>query len=144
MDYDGKMVTPDRRKGLLRVVEERASGMKQFQWCDPETKNAIESYYIFPGDAKFEKVKQSKDRVYLLEMVPTKRRYFYWIQEDEPEKDKERCTKVHNVLNGIADTTTPDEKKESASNSAAPSGATSNAGGNAQAQQDFLNQLLMQ
>ena len=27
MDYDGKMVTPDRRKGLIRVTED-ASGMK--------------------------------------------------------------------------------------------------------------------
>jgi hypothetical protein len=29
MNYDGKMVTPDRRKGLVRVVEDE-SGMKQF------------------------------------------------------------------------------------------------------------------
>lgn len=27
MNYDGKMVTPDRRKGLIRVVED-AGGMK--------------------------------------------------------------------------------------------------------------------
>jgi hypothetical protein len=27
MNYDGKMVTPDRRKGLVRVVED-AGGMK--------------------------------------------------------------------------------------------------------------------
>ena len=29
MTYDGKMVTPDRRKGVLRIVED-AGGMKQF------------------------------------------------------------------------------------------------------------------
>lgn len=45
--------------------------MVQFQWCDAETKNPIDSLYVFPGDAKFEKVKQSKDRVYLLEFVST-------------------------------------------------------------------------
>ena len=28
MNYDGKMVTPDRRKGILRVIE-TADGMKQ-------------------------------------------------------------------------------------------------------------------
>jgi len=27
MNYDGRMVTPDRRKGLLRIVQD-ASGMK--------------------------------------------------------------------------------------------------------------------
>tara|TARA_B110000285_G_C14521978_1_gene336967 strand:+ start:49 stop:381 length:333 start_codon:yes stop_codon:yes gene_type:complete len=79
MNYDGKMVTPDRRKGLIRVVEDQ-SGMKQFQWCDVDTKNPIESFYIFPDDSKFEKVKQSKDRTYLLEMISTQQRYFYWIQ----------------------------------------------------------------
>ena len=56
MNYDGKMVTPDRRKGLLRVVED-SGGMKQFQWCDADTKNPIDSFYVFPDDAKFEKVK---------------------------------------------------------------------------------------
>ena len=67
MNYDGKLVTPERRKGLIRIVEDQG-GMKQFQWCDAETKNPIESFYVFPDDAKFEKVKQSKDRVYLLAM----------------------------------------------------------------------------
>ena len=56
MTYDGKMVTPDRRKGLIRVIED-AQGMKQFQWCDADTKNPIDSFYVFPDDAKFEKVK---------------------------------------------------------------------------------------
>ena len=79
MNYDGRMVTPDRRKGLLRVVED-GQGMKQFQWCDADTKNPIDSFYVFPDDAKFEKVKQSKDRVYLLEMKHTQQRYFYWMQ----------------------------------------------------------------
>jgi len=38
---------------------------------DADTKSMIESFYVFPGDAKFEKVKQSKDRVYLLEFSST-------------------------------------------------------------------------
>lgn len=82
MNYDGRMVTPDRRKGLVRIVQD-ASGMKQFQWCDADTKNPIESFYIFPDESKFEKVKQSKDRVYLLEMMATQQRYFYWMQHDD-------------------------------------------------------------
>jgi 26S proteasome regulatory subunit N13 len=80
MNYDGRMVTPDRRKGLLRIVVDAASGgIKTFQWCD-ESKTPIESFYVFPDEAKFEKVKQSADRVYLLEMKQTKQRYFYWMQ----------------------------------------------------------------
>ena len=105
MNYDGKMVTPDRRKGIIRVVED-AGGMKQFQWCDDQTKNPIESFYVFPGDAKFEKVKKNKDRVYLLEMIHIKNRYFYWMQDEETEKDKENARKVHEVLNNIKTTET--------------------------------------
>ncbi len=70
MNFDGKMVTADRRKGLIRIIKD-ASGMKQFQWCDADTKNPIDSFYIFPEESKFEKVKQSKDRVYMLEMKAT-------------------------------------------------------------------------
>lgn len=57
MNYDGKMVTPDRKAGLLRVVKNLATFETQFQWCDPETEHPIEQFYVFPGDCKFEKVK---------------------------------------------------------------------------------------
>ena len=81
MEFDGRMVKPMRRKGIIRVTQD-PQGMKQFQWCDADTKNAIDvlariqlnlfqSLYVFPGDCKFEKVKQSKDRVYLLEFKST-------------------------------------------------------------------------
>jgi len=45
--------------------------MRQLQFVDEETKNKIEALYVFPGDCKFEKVKQSQDRVYLLELTTT-------------------------------------------------------------------------
>ena len=78
MNYDGRMVTPDRRKGVIKIVTD-ASGMKTFQWCDAESQNPIESFYVLPDEAKFEKVKQSNDRVFLLEMKATEQRYFYWM-----------------------------------------------------------------
>ena len=132
MDYDGKMVTPDRRKGLIRVVEE-APGMKQFQWCDPDNKSApIENFYIFPDECRFEKVKQSSDRVYVLINQPAKKYNFYWMQEDEPEKDAERCKQLHNILNNIKDPSTPapaaassDQPSASASSSVAGTPASS-------------------
>lgn len=70
MNYDGRMVTPDRRKGLIRIVTDQ-HGMKTFQWCEGESKTAVESFYVFPDESKFEKVKQTSDRVYLLEMKAT-------------------------------------------------------------------------
>lgn len=41
MTYDGKMVKPDRRRGIIRISKD-AGGMKQFQWLDGTTKNVIE------------------------------------------------------------------------------------------------------
>lgn len=39
MNFNGRMVTPDRRKGWLRVVKDPMQpGMVTFQWCD-EQKN---------------------------------------------------------------------------------------------------------
>ena len=35
---------------------------------------------FFPYEKKFDKVKQSKERFYLLEMKATEQRYFYWMQ----------------------------------------------------------------
>lgn len=55
MNFDGKRVKPDRRKGIIRIVNEQ--GMKKFQWCDADTKTPIDSFFVFPEDVKFEKVK---------------------------------------------------------------------------------------
>ena len=43
--------------------------MRQLQFLEEDTKQKIEAIYVFPGDAKFQKVKQSTDRVYLLELA---------------------------------------------------------------------------
>ena len=89
--------------------------MTQFQWCDAETKNPIDSLYVFPGDAKFEKVKQSKDRVYILEFLSTQQRLFYWFQEEDKEKDQDLARSVHCHLNGL-----PVDQPTSATNNQAP------------------------
>ena len=53
--------------------------MVTFQYCD-EAKNVKDSRILFPDVAKFEKVKQSDDRVYLLEIQPEPSRLFFWMQ----------------------------------------------------------------
>ena len=40
-------------------------------------------------------------------MKHTNQRYFYWLQDDDEEKDAENTKKVHNVLNNIKE----DDKK---------------------------------
>ena len=46
-------------------------------------------------------------------MKHTQQRYFYWLQDDDEEKDKENTRKVHCVLNNIKDDDKPDESKPS-------------------------------
>ena len=99
MNYDGRMVTPDRRKGKIRVISDPMQpGLFQFQWQD-EQGTTHEDLMVFPGSAKFEKVKQTEDRVYLLELDTN--RFFYWMQEPDKEKDAERCKKVSDTLSGV-------------------------------------------
>jgi 26S proteasome regulatory subunit N13 len=69
-NYDGRIVTPDRRKGVIRIVSD-ANGMKTFEWCEGKAKTPVESFYVFPDESKFEKVKQTQERVFLLEMKAT-------------------------------------------------------------------------
>lgn len=76
--------------------------MINFTWTELGSDNP-QKFVLFPDDAKFEKVKQTQDRVYLLEIKATQQRHFYWFQEDDTEKDAEICKKIHNAINGIAE-----------------------------------------
>jgi len=82
--------------------------MMTFQFLDADTKNPIENFYVFPDEAKFEKVKQTKDRVYLLEMKATQQRHFFWMQETDKEEDENRAKKLHNTMNGITEAAATD------------------------------------
>ena len=81
MHYDGRMVTPDRAKGWIKGTRDPLQpGMVTFAFLDETKQNTIEQLILFPDMAKFEKVKQSDDRVYLLEIQPEPRRLFFWMQ----------------------------------------------------------------
>jgi len=94
MNFDGRMVTPDRAKGWIRVSKDPLQpGMVTFAFLDETKQTTIDSLILFPDVAKFEKVKQSDDRVYLLEVLPEPRRLFFWMQDSDKENDAERCKK---------------------------------------------------
>ena len=71
MNYDGRMVTPDRRKGKLKIVKDRDMGVYKLQWFEEGSRDPTDDFMVFPDDTKFEKVKQSNDRVYLFEFKQT-------------------------------------------------------------------------
>ena len=58
MNYDGRMVTPDRRRGWIRVTKDPMQpGMVTFAYLDETKQNTMDSLLLFPDIAKFEKVK---------------------------------------------------------------------------------------
>jgi len=99
MNFDGRMVTPDRRRGWIRVTRDPLQpGMVTFAYLD-EGKTVQESLILFPDIAKFEKVKQSDDRVYLLEIQPEPRRLFFWMQVSVFLECRERaCNAVSTIF----------------------------------------------
>lgn len=105
---DTKMVTPDSRKGTI-IVKKDDEELTHFIWRDRKTGQAEIDLTIFPEDAIFRKIEESKGRVYLLEFKTTSEKRFFWMQETETEKDQEYLIKVNDGLNG---TTTPSKSNE--------------------------------
>eukprot|EP00123_Amoebidium_parasiticum_P015521 comp23013_c1_seq1/m.36718 comp23013_c1_seq1/g.36718 ORF comp23013_c1_seq1/g.36718 comp23013_c1_seq1/m.36718 type:complete len:321 (-) comp23013_c1_seq1:80-1042(-) len=97
MNKEGKMVTPDVRKGLVYLVVR--DGLLHFCWKDRKSGKEEEALIIFPSDAEFKKVKQTNQRVYLLSFSGTSRKYFFWMQEPKDEKDLEIVRKVNYLIN---------------------------------------------
>ncbi|KAI4352992.1 hypothetical protein L6164_007192 [Bauhinia variegata] len=98
MFLDGKKVSPDTRKGLIRIARGE-EGLVHFQWLD-RTQNAVEDdQIIFPNEAIFEKVNQASGRVYILKFNSDERKFFFWMQEPNAESDSQLCSSVNDYIN---------------------------------------------
>lgn len=99
MTVKGKMVQPDKRKGLVYLHQSDESLM-HFCWKDRTTGAVEDELIIFPDDAEFKRVPQcTTGRVFVLKFKSSNRRCFYWMQEPKTDKDEEFCTKVNEFLN---------------------------------------------
>ncbi|EXC12814.1 Proteasomal ubiquitin receptor ADRM1 [Morus notabilis] len=85
MQFDGKKVVPDTRKGLVRIGRGE-EGLVHFQWLD-RTLNAVED------------VNQSSGRVYILKFNTDDRKFFFWMQEPRAEGDSQLCSSVNYYIN---------------------------------------------
>lgn len=98
MLYEGTRVTPDARKGLVRIARGE-EGLVHFQWLD-RVQNVIEDdQIVFPEEAVFEKVQQASGRVYILKFNTDDRKFFFWMQEPRAEDDQQLCRSVNDHLN---------------------------------------------
>ncbi|KAJ7532481.1 hypothetical protein O6H91_13G005400 [Diphasiastrum complanatum] len=98
MMLQGAHVHADPRKGLLRVVK-GDEGLIHFQWVDRGLNMVEDDQIVFPDEAVFEKVQQSTGRVYILKFIHDDRRFFFWMQEPELERDDQLCKDVNLHLN---------------------------------------------
>ncbi|CAH1405257.1 unnamed protein product [Nezara viridula] len=99
MTMKGKMVHPDKRKGLVYIYQSEDSLM-HFCWKDRTTGVVEDDLIIFPDDVEFKKVPQcTTGRVFILKFKTSSRKFFFWIQEAKTDKDDDNCRKVNEVLN---------------------------------------------
>ncbi|XP_045180986.2 proteasomal ubiquitin receptor ADRM1-B-like isoform X2 [Mercenaria mercenaria] len=99
MYMKGKMVHPDKRKGLVYVYQSDDSLM-HFCWKDRTSGSVDDDLIIFPDDIEFKHVKQcTTGRVYVLKFKSSTRKFFFWMQEPKSDKDEENSKKVNEFLN---------------------------------------------
>ncbi|CAM6076883.1 unnamed protein product [Sphagnum tenellum] len=98
MMTNGTRVTPDPRKGLVRLSKGEDT-LTHFQWWDRTLNLMEDDQIIFPEEASFEKVGQSSGRVYLLSFKHDDRKFFFWMQETRQENDGDICNIVMHHLN---------------------------------------------
>ncbi|XP_069358925.1 proteasomal ubiquitin receptor ADRM1 isoform X2 [Maniola hyperantus] len=99
MTLKGRMVHPDKRKGLLYVYQGEDSLM-HFCWKDRTTGEVEDDLLIFPDDCEFKRVNEcTTGRVYVLKFKSFSKKYFFWMQEPKTDKDDELCRRINEALN---------------------------------------------
>jgi len=90
----GKMVEPDKRKGLVQL-RQSDDGLMHFVWKERPAGRPEIDLIIFPDDAIFRKVVEANARVYLLEFKTSSKKEFFWMQDLSDELDEQRCTEIN-------------------------------------------------
>lgn len=142
MEWDGKMVTPDKRKGKLSLMQDGTEDMAHVVWTDRE-KNTKDGEWVIVKDAYLERVgKCTTGRVYVLKYLSSKIRLFFWMQEPKEDADAELIKKFNDGIGAEI------PKKAAVANSAAGvAGATGSSSSSSTAaggmSQDALQQQLL-
>jgi 26S proteasome regulatory subunit N13 len=125
MNLKGTMVQPDKRKGLVYVHQSEDSLM-HFCWKDRTNGIVEDDLIIFPDDIEIKRVHQcTTGRVFLMKFKSSNKKFFFWMQENDVEKDEKLWKKVNDSLN----------------NPPAPGSASSSSGSAADRVANFSNAL---
>ena len=96
-----KMVSPDKRKGLLMVTQSDDQLM-HLQWKERGSGSGSleDDLILMPDDVEFKAVPAcTTGRVFVLKFKGNDKKMFFWMQEPKSDKDEEYCKKVNDFLN---------------------------------------------
>ena len=94
-----KMVSPDKRKGMLMVTQSDDQLM-HLQWKERSSGSLEDDLILMPDDVEFKAVPAcTTGRVFVLKFKGNDKKMFFWMQEPKTDKDEEFCKKVNDFLN---------------------------------------------
>merc|ERR1719158_2055998 len=97
LNWDGKRVTADARKGLIRLSESD-DGLMHVHWVDRKTKQ-VEEDLIVMADAYLEHIPQcTTGRAYVMRYTSSDRKFLIWQQEPDATKDAELVQKFNSTI----------------------------------------------
>eukprot|EP00752_Nemacystus_decipiens_P008109 g7249.t1 len=93
-------ITPDLRKGTISLFKGPDDQLMHFSWKERPSGNVVDDVIILPEEAVYKKVDTGREgeRVYLMEIAGN-RRFFYWMQDKDADKDEENMKKVNELTN---------------------------------------------
>lgn len=117
MVKDGRVMKPDTRKGLIRVVR-ADDGLTHFQWHERNAQGLPiqleEDIILFPEEAKFVQVDRPGSRIFHLSFQDKDRDLFFWAQEVNAADDRQHAAKVNEAINTSAEDYMEAEPSDSA------------------------------
>jgi ubiquitin carboxyl-terminal hydrolase 5/13 len=116
MNWDGKTVTPDKRKGKVVLYTDDNDSLMHVRWHDREKneigkdKNGTPIDSIVINDAYLEKIEKcTTGRVYILRYTTHDKKIFFWMQEPKTDNDAELVKKFNDAIGA----TVPNKKAKS-------------------------------
>lgn len=144
MDWDGRMVTADKRKGKIVLFTSEDEQLTHFQWHDRGSNQMVTDLIVI-NDAYFERVaKCTTGRVYILRFTSSDKKLFFWMQEPKEDGDKDLIKKFNEAVGAkIPEKSTGGAGAAAGAGGAAGAAAAAAAGGNLDPQlQAALAQIL--
>jgi len=140
MDWDGRMVTADKRKGKILLFTSEEDQLTHLTWFDRD-KNEQVTDLIVINDAYFERVEKcTTGRVYILRFTSSDKKMFFWMQEPKDDKDAENIKKFNEAVGA----TIPEKKTGASGAAAAPASSAAPAAGGTPAIDPALRAMLSQ